>query len=81
LIEEGRLLASGTVKWFNEENGYGYIVADEGDQELFVHRGSIVGTWRARTLTNGTRVGFDQRDGGLGPVAVHVLPLPSTGSP
>jgi CspA family cold shock protein len=74
-------LASGTVKWFNEENGYGYIVPDEGDRDLFVHRGSILGDWRSRTLPEGTRVGFDSREGGLGPVAIHVLPLDAKGSP
>jgi CspA family cold shock protein len=69
-------LASGTVKWFNEENGYGYIVADEGGRDLFVHRGSIMGhDWRTRTLLEGARVGFDLLEGGMDPAAIHVLPL------
>jgi len=75
------LLASGTVKWFDEENGYGFISADEGGRDLFVHRGSIVGDWRTRTLSEGTRVGFEPREGGMGPEAIHVLPLSLTGSP
>jgi cold shock protein len=74
-------LASGTVKWFNEENGYGFITADDGGDDLFVHRGSIVGDWRTRTLFEGTRVGFDLREGGMAREAVHVLPLASKGSP
>jgi cold shock protein len=75
-------VASGTVKWFNEENGYGYIVADDGGRDLFVHRGSIVGgDWRTRTLLEGTRVGFDLCEGGMCPEAVHVLPLAARGSP
>jgi cold shock protein len=75
-------LASGTVKWFNEDNGYGYIVADAGGDELFVHRGSIMGdNWRARTLLEGMRVGFDLREGGMAPEAIHVLPLAAKGSP
>jgi CspA family cold shock protein len=74
-------VASGTVKWFNEENGYGYITADEGGKDLFVHRGSIVGDWHTRTLSEGARVGFDLREGGMSPEAVHVLPLASKGSP
>jgi CspA family cold shock protein len=74
-------LASGTVKWFNEENGYGYIAADEGGKELFVHRGSIIGDWRTRTLTEGARVGFELREGGMAPEAVDVLPLSSKGCP
>jgi len=75
------LLASGTVKWFDEENGYGFITADEGGRDLFVHRGSIIGDWRTRTLSEGTRVGFEPRQGGMGPEAVHVMPLASRGSP
>ena len=75
------LLASGTVKWFDEENGYGFISADEDGRDLFVHRGSIVGDWRTRTLSEGTRVGFEPREGGIGPEAIHVLPLSLKGSP
>jgi cold shock protein len=74
-------VASGTVKWFNEENGYGYIVPDEGGKDLFVHRGSIMGDWRSRTLPRGTPVGFDLREGGLVPEAINVLPLAGKGSP
>jgi CspA family cold shock protein len=74
-------LASGTVKWFNEENGYGFITADEDGKDLFVHRGSIVGNWRTRTLSKGARVGFELRQGGMGPEAVDVLPLALKGSP
>jgi CspA family cold shock protein len=75
-------VASGTVSWFNEESGYGYIVADEGGADLFVHRGSIVGDGRAtRTLIEGARVGFDLREGGLWPEAIHVLQLAAKGSP
>lgn len=75
-------MASGTVKWFNEENGYGYIVADDGGSDLFVHRGSIMsGDWRTKTLLEGTRVGFDLREGGMCREAVHVLPLAARGCP
>jgi CspA family cold shock protein len=74
-------VACGTVKWFNEENGYGYIAPDEGSKDLFVHRGSIIGDWRARSLPEGTRVGFELREGGMAPEAVHVLPLATKGSP
>jgi CspA family cold shock protein len=76
------VLASGTVKWFNQENGYGYIVADVSGVDLFVHRGSIMGDdWRDRTLLEGARVGFDVREGGLFPEAIHVLPMAAKGSP
>lgn len=74
-------MASGTVKWFNEENGYGYIAPDTGGSDLFVHRGSILGDWRTRTLLEGTRVGFEVREGGMSPEAVNVLALATNGSP
>jgi CspA family cold shock protein len=74
-------VASGTVRWFNEENGYGYIAPDAGGKDLFVHRGSIMGDWRSRTLPEGVRVGFDLREGGMVPEAIHVLPLAAKGSP
>jgi cold shock protein len=75
-------LASGTVKWFDEKNGYGYIVPDEGGEDLFVHRGSIMGDdWRTRTLLEGARVGFDLRKGGFIPEAIHVLLQAAKGSP
>ena len=75
-------MASGTVKWFDEENGYGYIVPDKGGADLFVHRGSIMGDdWRTRTLLEGARVGFDLREGGFGPEAIHVLLQAAKGSP
>lgn len=76
------VLASGTVSWFNEESGYGYIVADESGANLFVHRGSIVGNdWRTRTLVEGARVGFDLREGGMCPEAIRVLRLVTKGTP
>ena len=75
-------MASGTVSWFNEESGYGYIVADESGANLFVHRGSIMGNdWRTRTLVEGARVGFGLREGGMYPEAVRVLRLATKGTP
>ena len=74
-------MTSGTVKWFNQPNGYGYIVADDGGADLFVHRGNIVGDWRTNALAEGERVGFEQRKGGMGPEAVNVRPLPPEDRP
>jgi cold shock protein len=67
----------GLVKWFNDASGYGFIVSDDSGKELFVHRGSIVGDWRKTTLTEGERVEFEPREGGMGPEAIDVLPLGS----
>jgi cold shock CspA family protein len=83
--KEGRevlsLLASRTVKWFDEENGCGLIGADEGGRDLAAHRGSVIGDRRTRTLSEGTWVGLEPRQGGRGPEAVHDLPLALKGSP
>ena len=67
-------MATGLVKWFNDASGYGFIVPDEGGKDLWVHRRSIVGDVRT-TLTEGERVDFEPREGGMGPEAINVLPL------
>ncbi len=69
-------MASGTVKWFNNASGYGYIVPDEGGRDLFVHRASIGGE---ATVTEGERVEFDSREGGMGPQAINVVALAQDG--
>jgi CspA family cold shock protein len=67
-------MSSGLVKWFNDASGYGFIVPDEGGSELFVRQTSLSGDIRA-TLSEGTRVEFERREGGMGPEAIDVLPL------
>ncbi len=67
-------MASGLVKWFNDASGYGFIVPDRGGEDLWVHRRSIVGDVRT-ALTEGERVDFEPREGGMGPEAINVLPL------
>jgi cold shock CspA family protein len=64
-------VASGTVKWFNEASGFGFIVPDRGGQDLFVHRASIGAELRL-TMATGARVEFMPRDGGMGPEAINV---------
>jgi cold shock protein len=67
-------MAAGTVKWFNEASGYGFIVPDEGDRDLYVRAGNIAGADRA-TLSVGGRVEFESRVAGMGPEAIGVVPL------
>lgn len=63
-------MASGTVKWFNGEKGYGFIAPDEGgDKDAFVHISNIVGGAR---IDEGDRVNFDVEDSAKGPQAVNV---------
>jgi CspA family cold shock protein len=63
----------GTVKWFNDEKGYGFI-AREGERDVFVHFRSIEGTGR-KTLTEGQQVQFTIGEGQKGPQAENVVPL------
>ena len=63
-------MASGTVKWFNAEKGYGFI-AREGEADVFVHFSAIQGTGY-RTLEEGQRVEFDVGPGRKGEEAQNV---------
>jgi len=64
-------MASGTVKWFNDAKGYGFIAPDEGGKDLFVHHSNIVGTG-FKSLSENARVEFDEREGTKGPEAINV---------
>ena len=66
-------MQQGTVKWFNDEKGYGFITRDGGN-DVFVHFRSIVGEGR-RTLVEGQAVSFLEVDGQKGPQAEQVTPL------
>jgi CspA family cold shock protein len=50
-------MASGTVRWFDDEKGYGYVAPDEGGEDLFVHYTAIEGAG-VRTLEQGQRVSY-----------------------
>jgi len=67
-------MATGTVKWFNEAKGFGFINQDDGGRDVFVHFRSITGTG-FRTLTEGQKVRFEVQDGPKGPQASDVQPL------
>ncbi len=64
---------TGTVKWFNDEKGYGFIERENG-ADLFVHFRSIVGEGR-KTLRDGQKVEFTEVAGQKGPQADNVVPL------
>ena len=65
-------MATGTVKWFNDQKGYGFITPDEGgDKDLFVHHSSIDGDGY-KSLAEGAKVEFESRAGAKGPEATNV---------
>lgn len=63
----------GTVKWFDDGKGFGFIERENG-KDLFVHFRSIVGEGH-RTLTDGQKVEFTEAQGAKGPQANEVVPL------
>ena len=67
-------MASGTVKWFNAEKGYGFISQDDGSADVFVHFTAIQ-TSGYRSLDENQRVEFDVTQGPKGPQAETVKPL------
>ena len=67
-------MPTGTVKWFNDDKGYGFVTPDEGGKDLFVHHTGIVGNG-FRSLEEGARVSFDTEAGDKGPKAVNVQKL------
>jgi len=66
-------MATGTVKWFSDPKGFGFITPDEGDKDVFVHHSNIVGDGY-KSLAEGARVVFEQREGSKGVEAYDVAP-------
>ena len=64
-------MASGTVKWFSDDKGFGFITPDEGNRDLFVHHTAIVADGY-RSLAEGSRVSYEEEEGNKGPKAVNV---------
>jgi CspA family cold shock protein len=67
-------MATGTVKWFNDAKGYGFITPDEGTKDLFVHFSNIASEG-FKSLTEGARVEYEPREGQKGPEATNVVPV------
>ncbi|HEV8687129.1 MAG TPA: cold shock domain-containing protein [Gaiellaceae bacterium] len=64
-------MATGTVKWFDEKKGYGFIAPEGGEKDVFVHHSQIAGDG-FKTLQEGTKVEFEIREGQKGPEATNV---------
>jgi CspA family cold shock protein len=65
-------MATGTVKWFNDAKGYGFITPEDGEKDFFVHHSAIAGEG-FKSLTEGAKVEFDAADGEKGPEAKNVV--------
>ena len=66
-------MSTGTVKWFNSSKGYGFIVPDEGGDDLFVHHSEIKTEGFAK-LNEGQKVQYEVGQGKKGPCATNVIP-------
>ncbi len=64
-------MANGTVKWFNDSKGYGFITPEDGSKDVFVHHSNIAGDG-FKSLAEGARVEYEQRQGAKGPEATNV---------
>ena len=69
-------MATGTVKWFNDAKGYGFISPEAGGKDLFIHHSNIAGSG-FKSLVEGARVQFESREGSKGPEAYDVVPTQS----
>ena len=64
-------MATGTVKWFNADKGYGFITPDDGSKDLFVHHSEIQSSGY-KTLNEGSSVEYEVGQGQKGPCATNV---------
>ena len=64
-------MATGTVKWFSDEKGFGFVTPDEPGKDLFVHYSGIAGDG-FKSLAEGAKVSYDEEAGDKGPKAVNV---------
>jgi len=67
-------MPTGTVKWFNDDKGFGFITPDDNSRDLFVHQ-SAIASEGFRSLAEGAKVSFETEEGDKGPRAVNVQAL------
>ena len=67
-------MPTGTVKWFNDEKGFGFVTPDETGKDLFVHHSGIAGDG-FKSLAEGAKVSYDPEAGDKGPKAANVTAL------
>ena len=66
-------MAAGTVKWFNDSKGFGFITPADGSADVFVHHSAIQATG-FKSLAEGQKVTYETERGAKGPSAVNVIP-------
>ena len=64
-------MPTGTVKWFSDEKGFGFITPDDGSKDVFVHQTAIMGEG-FRTLSEGAKVTYETEESDKGPKAANV---------
>jgi cold shock protein len=67
-------MATGTVKWFSDDKGFGFVTPDEAGKDLFVHHSGIAGEG-FKSLVEGAKVSYDAEADAKGPRAVNVQSL------
>ncbi|HYY21892.1 MAG TPA: cold-shock protein [Thermoleophilaceae bacterium] len=67
-------MATGTVKWFSDDKGFGFISPDDGGKDLFVHHTGIAGDG-FRSLSEGSKVSYESESGPKGLKAIDVRPV------
>jgi CspA family cold shock protein len=67
-------METGTVRWFSDEKGFGFITSDGGGEDLFAHF-SAISSSGVKTLKEGQRVSFEVMQGPKGPQAANIQPI------
>ena len=67
-------MAQGTVKWFNDQKGFGFVTPDDGSADVFAHHSAIQGDGY-KSLTEGQKVEFETEQGEKGPRAANIRPV------
>ena len=68
----GTMRQSGTVKWFNPNKGFGFILPEVGEREIFLHRNNLKAS-QLSSVNEGEKLTFDVEQGDKGPFAVNVV--------